>query len=107
MMCYRKEGWAVYVYPLKLHEYLASGKPVIGCGLQSLRDFEGVVRIADSPDDWEQAIHQSLEESDPAMVARRVEVAYDNRLERRIDTIESALQQKLNVERKNSPSRPR
>lgn len=105
MMCYRKDGWAVYVYPLKLHEYLASGKPVIGCDLRSLREFQGVVRIADSPDDWEQAIQQSLEENDPAMASRRVEVAYDNRLERRIDTIESALQQKLNLERKNSPPR--
>ena len=104
MMCYRKDGWAYYVYPLKLHEYLASGKPVIGSGLMSLRDFDGVVRIADSPADWLAAIQQSLDEDDPALVARRVEVAYENRLECRIEAIENALEQRLRL--KKSASSP-
>jgi glycosyltransferase involved in cell wall biosynthesis len=102
MMCYRKDGWAFYVYPLKLHEYLASGKPIVGSGLKSLRDFENVVHIADSQEEWVTAIQQSLNEHDPALAARRVDVAYENRLERRIEMIENTLRQKLDLKGTNA-----
>jgi glycosyltransferase involved in cell wall biosynthesis len=95
LMCYRKDKWAYYVYPLKLHEYLASGKPVIGTDLMSLREFEGVIRIATTPKEWREAIEASLAEKDLLLANRRVQVAYDNRLEARIAAIEEALEQKL------------
>jgi glycosyltransferase involved in cell wall biosynthesis len=94
-MAYRNDGWAYYVYPLKLHEYLASGKPVVGAGLRSLKDFAAVVRIAESTEEWLRCLEDSLNENDPALVAKRIEVAYENRLERRIESIEQALQARL------------
>jgi len=99
LMCYRKEGWAYYVYPLKLHEYLASGKPIVGTDLMSLREFDGVIRIASTPREWLEAIQGVLAEKDPLLVERRVQVAYDNRLETRIAAIEKALEQKLEEKR--------
>ena len=29
LMCYRKTGYTNYIYPMKLHEYLACGKPIV------------------------------------------------------------------------------
>jgi len=94
-MCYRTDGWAYYVYPLKLHEYLASGKPVIGASLLSLKDFEGVIRIARTTQEWLDHIRQALEDNDSAGAQARVQVAFDNRLEVRVQSITQVLERKL------------
>lgn len=104
LMCYRKDRWAYFLYPLKLHEYLASGKPVIGSDLMSLREFEGVIRIATKPSEWVEAIRAALAEQDPGLADQRVRVAYDNRLETRIATIERALEQKLEDKKRRAGS---
>jgi glycosyltransferase involved in cell wall biosynthesis len=94
-MFYRTDGWAYYVYPLKLHEYLASGKPVIGCDLPSLRDYDGTVFVAHTPEEWLQGIQEGLNDRDPARAAKRIQVAYENRLEERVAMIEEHLESKL------------
>ena len=48
------------VFPLKLFEYLATGKPVVASQLPSLRPYEGAVRLADSKDEWIAALEASL-----------------------------------------------
>lgn len=52
IMPYEVDGWMVFGYPLKMHEYLAAGKPVVASALESVEDFEEVVAIAHSPDEW-------------------------------------------------------
>ncbi len=99
MMSYRTDGWAHFIYPLKLHEYLASGKPVIGSGLMSLKEFTGVVRVAETPEEWLQGIQDSIDDTDSHNVSRRIQVAYDNRLEKRIEVIEKTLEAKLQEKR--------
>jgi glycosyltransferase involved in cell wall biosynthesis len=94
-MCYRHHGWANSVYPLKLHEYLASGKPCVGTNLESLRDFSEVVQIAETPEQWLAALSSAITDRDPDRAQRRIQVAYDNRLENRIATIENAIERKL------------
>jgi glycosyltransferase involved in cell wall biosynthesis len=98
-MCYRQHGWANSVYPLKLHEYLASGKPCIGSGLASLREFPEVVQIAETPQEWLEAIQSALADKDPKNAERRVQVAYENRLETRIEMIEKAIERKIQEKR--------
>jgi glycosyltransferase involved in cell wall biosynthesis len=98
-MLYRRVGWANSVYPLKLHEYLASGKPCIGTSLESLKDFSEVIQIADTTEEWVAAISSSLTDKDPSRAERRVQVAYENRLESRIASIEAAIEQKLQEKR--------
>lgn len=99
IMSYRTDGWAHYIYPLKLHEYLASGKPIIGSSLMSLKDFTNVIWVADTPEEWLRGLEQAINENNPHMVSRRIQVAYDNRLENRIALIESTLEEKLRQKR--------
>lgn len=104
-MCYRQHGWANSVYPLKLHEYLASGKPCVGSALASLREFSEVVQIATTTQEWLAAIQAALADNDPKHAERRVQVAYENRLETRIATIENAIEQKLREKRSGAAAR--
>jgi glycosyltransferase involved in cell wall biosynthesis len=49
-----------YGYPLKLHEYLASGRPTVGSPIRTLREFNNVVSLANTPDEWSVAIARAL-----------------------------------------------
>lgn len=63
MMPYRHMAYTRYIYPLKLHEYLASGQPVVGTRIRSLLDFDDVVALADTLDEWSAALVGSLHPS--------------------------------------------
>jgi len=82
--------WTVASYPLKLHEYLAAGKPVVGADLRVLRDFTDVLRIACSIDDWEQAQEEAISDGGVGDMRSRRIVAQDNDwdlLAKRLDTL--------------------
>lgn len=104
-MFYRQHGWANSVYPLKLHEYLASGKPCVGSGLASLREFSEVVQIACTPEAWLAALESAIADKDPLRAERRIQVAFENRLETRIETIEKAIEDKIREKRSRPAAR--
>ncbi len=60
MMPYCLDGYTKYIYPLKLHEFLASGRPVVGTPIRSLQEFSHIITIADTPDAWSIALIDSL-----------------------------------------------
>ena len=60
MMCYKLNGYTKFIYPLKLHEYLATGRPVVGSAIPSLQEFANVIRLARTIDEWSQALSNSL-----------------------------------------------
>ena len=71
MLCYEVNDYTKFIYPLKLHEYLASGRPVVGSPIRSLQDFAHIIRLARTTDEWSQAIQDSL--SPAACLAEQVE----------------------------------
>lgn len=52
LMCYKVDAYTRYIYPLKLHEYLATGNPVISTPLETVRNFSDVVMLAETEQDW-------------------------------------------------------
>ena len=63
IMPYRMDDYTRYIYPLKLHEYLAAGPPVVGTPIPSLSEYQDLVRQPIGLDDWSRALTESLEES--------------------------------------------
>ena len=61
LLCYKLNAYTRYIFPLKLHEYLAAGRPVVGSAIRSLEAFDSVVSIAQDTDGWISAISQALE----------------------------------------------
>lgn len=72
IMPYRIGPYTDCIYPLKLHEYLASGRPVVGTPIRSLESFRGVVTLARSPDEWRSALLRSLAHEANTEAARLV-----------------------------------
>ena len=60
VMPYRLDGYTRYIYPLKLHEYLAGGRPVVGTPIASLLPFREVLALPESADQWSSAISDAL-----------------------------------------------
>jgi glycosyltransferase involved in cell wall biosynthesis len=61
VMPYQLDGYTKYIYPMKLHEYLASGRPVVGARVPAIEEFHDVVALASSLDDWSRALTSALE----------------------------------------------
>jgi hypothetical protein len=79
-MPYVINGYTQNIYPLKLHEYLASGRPAVGSPIRSLKDFDQVITLATTVDEWSHALTSALEPSasTPAATAARQAVAQKN-----------------------------
>jgi glycosyltransferase involved in cell wall biosynthesis len=60
VMPYVQDSYTQYIYPLKLHEYLASGRPVVGAPIASLKQFGEFIFLPDTSDRWSAAIAESL-----------------------------------------------
>jgi uncharacterized SAM-binding protein YcdF (DUF218 family)/glycosyltransferase involved in cell wall biosynthesis len=85
---YRIADYTENVYPAKMNEYLAMGKPVIATDLAEVRRFNrehgDVVSVVSDPDSLVAAVRDAAMPAAPAVVARRIEVARSNGWDRRI-----------------------
>jgi glycosyltransferase involved in cell wall biosynthesis len=73
LMCYEINDYTKYIYPLKLHEYLAAGRPSVASPIEAVLDHSDVVVIARTAEEWLSGIAGSLapSASGQAEVARR------------------------------------
>lgn len=103
LMLYRISDamWTQAGYPLKLHEYLAAGKPVISADLSTVRAFDHVVRIAFDIGDWENAIREALEFGGTGTPTERRAIAAQNTWDMRVKTLRTWIWEHLDrAERK-------
>lgn len=88
------------IYPLKINEYLAAGKPVVSTAFSDdIRGFADYIYLAENAEHFVQRIGEALLENDPALVQRRAQVAASNTWEARIrqlwDIVESVERQNI------------
>ena len=60
IMPYDVNDYTRYIYPLKLHEYLAGGRPVVGAPIASLTPYRDAIVIAENSEQWSKAIAECL-----------------------------------------------
>ena len=95
LMCYNKTAYTNHIYPMKLHEYLACGRPVVSTCLENLKDFQHVLYFAEGLEDWIENIQRCLEEQNAELRQKRIAVARENSWDARVEEIRSIFQQKL------------
>ena len=93
LLAYRVSGdvWTEGIYPLKLHEYLAAGRPVVSADLPSVRPFADVVRMAKADDAWDSLIAAGLRDTGADGVRARRQVARQNDWDARVEILENVL----------------
>ena len=91
LLCYRKNTWMDFGYPLKLHEYLATGLPVVSAPLPAILGHRDFFEVADDETSWRNAIERALKgQGRSTPEARRAE-AYRNTWDERVARINGIL----------------
>jgi glycosyltransferase involved in cell wall biosynthesis len=80
-----------HMYPVKLHEYLILGKPVVSTSLPEVRQFSEAVYIAEDKREFVEKIDQALEEKSTDVKERRIRIALANTWNHRLGKIEREL----------------
>ena len=99
-MPYVLDDYTKYVYPLKMHEYLASGRPVVSAPIRSVEEFRKVITVAGSSQEWSKAIENSLsaEENTKNRRSQRQEVALEHDWRVLVDHIAQTIAGRLGLE---------
>jgi len=87
------------VYPTKLNEYLALGKPVISTSLPEIRlfnkEYDDVVYVAENAKVFSEHIKKAVGEDESSFVNKRIDVAQKNSWESRIEKMSSTIGKEL------------
>jgi glycosyltransferase involved in cell wall biosynthesis len=82
----------LHTNPVKMYEYLAAGKPVVGTAMPELMIAEGLVYVARDREDFIAKLADAMATHDaPEQIARRVAFAMKETWADRVDKLESAL----------------
>jgi glycosyltransferase involved in cell wall biosynthesis len=60
LMGYKVDNYTKYIYPLKMHEYLATGNPVVGSPIPAIMEFADIIETADTIEGWLAALERGL-----------------------------------------------
>jgi len=74
IMPYRRTEKVAHASPLKLREYLATGKPVVSVSMRLVEHYSEYVYVADQPEAFVQQIDRALREDSPELRDRRMRV---------------------------------
>lgn len=92
---YRVNEVTKAVYPVKLHEYLILGKPVVATDLPELEQFSTIMWIANTKEKYLHCVRLAIREKDEEIRQKRIKVAKENSWEQRTSQITEILQNYL------------
>ena len=92
------------IYPLKINEYLASGLPVVSTPFSILDDFDGIIELADTPEQFAQALRRALADTTVQRVQQRVDMAQRNSWAERAREFEAVIQRVPKAWRQEQPA---
>lgn len=95
LMPYRHDSFTDTLFPIKLVEYLAAGRPVVSTPLAAVREFSEVVTVAEGAQRFAEAIESAAANDSPEARARRVARAQPYSWPRRIDEMRDAIDREL------------
>ncbi|MBI1224921.1 MAG: glycosyltransferase [Bacteroidetes bacterium] len=91
MIPFLKNKLTAGIYPLKINEYFAAGKPVVTTDFGDLDDFRHLVSVADTPKQFAKALEAALENDGRSQ--QRIAFAHGNSWQQRAADMGIAIQQ--------------
>jgi glycosyltransferase involved in cell wall biosynthesis len=92
LMPYAHTSWTENINPLKLYEYLATGRPIVSTGIPAVQNFRDVLAIEDNVEAFIRAIQRALEETDLQAIEQRRMTARHNTWDQRVATLSCIIQ---------------
>lgn len=94
-MPYRNKAWAKFIFPVKLFQFLAAGKPVISTPLASLLPFSNVVTLETTAEGFKRAFDRAINCDSKEKIESRIRIAKENSWDARAGEIYNRIQEKL------------
>lgn len=83
---FKKNTLTKSIYPLKINEYLAAGRPVVATDFsEDIQGFKDVIYIGRNTGEFVQAIDQAIQENDIEKIQARIAVANTNTWTARVE----------------------
>jgi len=92
---YRVNEWTKNIDSLKIYEYLACGKAIVATDVPAARRFSEFVRIAQDETGFLECLNVARKEDNVEWKARRQEAAAQNTWEQRVETLSTAIEERL------------
>lgn len=106
MLQWKMSKWIESCNPLKMFEYMASGKPIVSVPIKEAMQYSDVISIAHNKEEFCRAIRWELQNDTMERNRRRVEIAgrhcWDNQVEKISDLIMQTITAK-HTRKENSP----
>ncbi|MDO8603542.1 MAG: ElyC/SanA/YdcF family protein [Candidatus Omnitrophota bacterium] len=100
---YLINDYTINVYPTKLNEYLAMGKPVISTDLPEIRLFcaenKGAIYTAGDEKEFISCVDKALREEEPVLKNKRIDIARQNNWEKRIEKMSDLIEREIKRKR--------
>ena len=98
LLPYRRNAWTQHIHPLKLHEYLACGLPVVATDIPSTHDERDVIHVAGDAAEFVRAVGEVVRGDSQTLrsirQARAANNTWTHRVERISELVEAALREK-------------
>jgi glycosyltransferase involved in cell wall biosynthesis len=95
LMPYKLNETTKFIYPLKLHEYMATGKPIVATPIPAVQEFRDLIYVADTPAQFAELVDSAAQEHEPERRLRRLECARQHSWEAHITQKARLIQQHL------------
>ncbi len=100
---YVLDDFAHHIFPLKLYEYMAAGKPIVATDMEEMRRYAGdEMTIGHSKEEFHQAVIDAMANDSPQRVAARLSTARDNSWQHRVEQVSAILSPLLDGRHRNS-----
>lgn len=86
LLPYAKNPYTEFSFPLKFWEFMATGKPIVATDIPAFEEFESLIPVCHSNEEFATAVKKCLKEKDPNS-PKRIEAAKSNTWQKRIGTM--------------------
>lgn len=77
IMPYQVNETTKYIFPLKLFEYMATGKPIVTTSIPAVQGFRDLMYVSDSEDEFAANVSRALAEQPGDIRAQRLQKSWD------------------------------
>jgi len=87
LLPYRLNEYTECVFPLKLFEYFAMGKPVISTQLASIKQYQNMIDICSTSEEFTECLKMHLSHPDSNHYAEKIRLASENSWDKRVEQL--------------------
>ncbi len=92
LLQWKMSDWIRCCNPLKMFEYMASGKPIVSVPIKETMQYSDIISIASSKDEFAEAIRWELQNDTPERSRKRIETAKNQSWDKHVEKISELIE---------------